>query len=73
MRAINAIRKKGGKVKEASLFQFEAVAWNGGVDFPGVAIDAAIDSIGVFESVAAEPGALVEDGASLVIDEDDEG
>lgn len=37
----------------------------------GVSVDSAVEAEGFFEAVAAEPSAVVEDGASEVIDEND--
>ena len=54
------------------LVEFESVAGEGGIDFPGPGVDAPGEGEGVFQSVAAEPRAVVEDFAAGVVVEDDE-
>lgn len=45
---------------------------DGGIDFLCVAVDAAIETYCSLEAMTTEPGALIKDASSLMIEEDNE-
>jgi len=56
--------------KRRHLVQLETIAVDGGIDFLCVAVDTAIETYCSLEAMAAEPGALIKDASSLMIEED---